>query len=77
MKKQLPTEMEWKYINYSVELRRIKNGEYGHNLWYFILRTYLAVSLYLRWIRLYIDLIHGNINKRQYISYRNIIHLAI
>jgi hypothetical protein len=75
--RQLPTELEWKYINYSVELRKIKDGRYGRNIFFFILRTYLAVSLLIRLFRLKMDLKHGNISKRQYISYSRIIHLAI
>jgi hypothetical protein len=75
--KQLSNELGWKYINYATELRKIKDGRYGHNLWFFALRTYLAVSLWLRLIRLNKDFKQGKITLAQYLNWKEIIHLAI
>lgn len=68
-------ELEAKYQVFAIELRRIKNGDYGHNIFYFVLRTYLRVSLELRLIRLNKDFEYGRINKAQYMYYKEIIHL--
>jgi hypothetical protein len=70
-------ELEAKYQVFAVELRKIKDGRRGRNLWYFVLRTYLAVSLLLRLIRLKNDYRQGKITLDQYSNYKGIIHLAI
>lgn len=69
--------LESKYQVYAVELRKIKDGRYGHNLWYFALRSYLAISLRLRMIRLNKDFKQGKITLVQYLAWKDIIHLSI
>lgn len=76
MKNKTP-ELEAKYQVFAVELRKIKDGRHGHNLWFFALKAYLAVSLRLRTIRLNSDFKQGKITLQQYLNYKEIIHLAI
>jgi hypothetical protein len=70
-------ELEPKYQVFAVELRKIKDGRYGHNLWYWILRLYLNVSLRIRLSRLNEDFNDNKLTRDQYNSFLSIIKSAI
>jgi len=70
-------ELESKYIVMANELAAIKNGRRGHNLWFWIIRTWLRISLEIRLERLKEDYKDSVITKVQYDAWSSIIKNAL
>lgn len=72
-----PTELEWKYMCYAVELYRLKHGFYGRNIWHFILRFHLSMSLRKRLNRLKDDFKDSKITTDEYNNWSEILKSAL
>lgn len=70
-------ELESRYITMATELANIKNGRYGHNIWFWAIQLYMNLSLRIRLIRLQNDYNENIITKHQYLYYSQIIKSAL